>query len=168
MQLSVNDLIELAETGKVRNIVLDSTAKIVLHECLNMLEFEADYYERGGRNGMQDRFKFRAWSDKKKRYIYNVQNCSNYCYKCFKCWVLMDGADIVRLEQCTGLKDKNGKLIYEGDIVEVPVLYNGIPTGQKQRCKVYYKHGAFNIYAVKSEYLKIVGNIHENSELLEG
>ena len=45
-KLTTDELIELAETGKVRNIVLDSTAKIVLHECLNMLEFEADYYER--------------------------------------------------------------------------------------------------------------------------
>ena len=36
MRLSVGDLIELAETGKVRNIVLDSTAQVVLHECLNM------------------------------------------------------------------------------------------------------------------------------------
>ena len=46
MRLNTDDLIELAETGKVRNIVLDSMAKIVLHECSNMLEFEADYYER--------------------------------------------------------------------------------------------------------------------------
>ena len=46
MQLSVGDLIELAETGKTGNIELDSMAKIVLHECANMLEFEADYYER--------------------------------------------------------------------------------------------------------------------------
>ena len=46
MQLSIGDLIELAETGKTGNIELDSMAKTVLHECLNMLEFEADYYER--------------------------------------------------------------------------------------------------------------------------
>lgn len=46
MQLSVGDLIELAEAGKVRNIVLDSMAKTVLHECLNMLNFEKKYYER--------------------------------------------------------------------------------------------------------------------------
>ena len=46
MQLNTDDLIELAETGKVRNIVLDSMAKIVLHECLNMLKFEKYYYER--------------------------------------------------------------------------------------------------------------------------
>lgn len=46
MQLSVGDLIELAKTGKTGNIVLDSMAKTVLHECLSMLKFEADYYER--------------------------------------------------------------------------------------------------------------------------
>lgn len=45
-RLTTDELIELAETGKVRNIVLDSMAKAVLHECSNMLEFEADYYER--------------------------------------------------------------------------------------------------------------------------
>lgn len=45
-QLTTDELIELAETGKTRNIVLDSTARVVLHECLSMLEFEADYYER--------------------------------------------------------------------------------------------------------------------------
>lgn len=45
-KLTTDELIELAETGKVRNIVLDSMAKIVLHECLNMLKFEKYYYER--------------------------------------------------------------------------------------------------------------------------
>lgn len=45
-RLSADDLIELAETGKVKNIVLDKMAKKVLHECLNMLKFEKDYYER--------------------------------------------------------------------------------------------------------------------------
>ena len=45
-QLTTDELIELAETGEVRNIVLDSMAKIVLHECLNMLKFEKYYYER--------------------------------------------------------------------------------------------------------------------------
>lgn len=44
--LSVGDLIELAETGKIKNIELDDMAKVVLHECLNMLNFEKDYYER--------------------------------------------------------------------------------------------------------------------------
>lgn len=115
---------------------------------------------------MQDRFKFRVWQivrAKGKDILVFMEfsecsaiNLNNYIHH----------SDCI-IEQCTGLKDKNGKLIYEGDIVEVPVLYNGIPTGKKQRCKVYYKHGAFNIYAVKSEYLKVIGNIHENPKLLE-
>ena len=46
MRLSVGDLIELAETGKTGNIELDSMAATVFRDCSNMLEFEADYYER--------------------------------------------------------------------------------------------------------------------------
>lgn len=45
-KLTTDELIELAETGKTGNIELDSMAKVVLHECLNMLKFEKDYYER--------------------------------------------------------------------------------------------------------------------------
>ncbi|WP_283602113.1 hypothetical protein [Ligilactobacillus aviarius] len=46
MQLNTDNLIELAETGKTGNIELDSMAQVVLHECLSMLKFEVDYYER--------------------------------------------------------------------------------------------------------------------------
>ena len=45
-RLTTDELIELAETGKTGNIVLDSMAATVFRDCLNMLEFEADYYER--------------------------------------------------------------------------------------------------------------------------
>ena len=119
---------------------------------------------------MQDRFKFRVWDKRHKEYTYDVQNGFQK-YGHMICETLDFGQtlndDELEIEQCTGLTDKNNKLIYEGDIVKILVLYNGIPTGKKQRCKVYYKHGAFNIYAIKSEYLKVIGNIHENSELLE-
>ncbi|WP_278851570.1 hypothetical protein [Ligilactobacillus aviarius] len=46
VQLNTDDLIELAETGKTGNIELDSMAATVFRDCSNMLEFEADYYER--------------------------------------------------------------------------------------------------------------------------
>lgn len=46
MQLSTDDLIKLAATGNVKNIVLDDMAKEVFHDCLSMLRFEKDYYER--------------------------------------------------------------------------------------------------------------------------
>ena len=61
MQLNTNDLIELAENGKITGmywndnedchcpieIELDDMAKAVLHECLYMLKFEKKCYEKG-------------------------------------------------------------------------------------------------------------------------
>lgn len=121
---------------------------------------------------MRDRLRYRAWDKENKRYIYGVEKGLQFYSTAGNLRVMtlaeIEESDKYDLEQCTGLKDKNGKLIYGGDFVEVPVLYNEIPTGKKQRCKVYYKHGAFNIYAVKFEFLKVIGNIHQDSKLLEG
>lgn len=44
VQLNTDDLIELAETGKVRNIELDDMAKEVFNECAYMLKFEKNCY----------------------------------------------------------------------------------------------------------------------------
>lgn len=64
------------------------------------------------------------------------------------------------LMQYTGLQDKDGVEIYEGDIVRVP--YNRI--GNRT---VEFTNGGYEIanYALSACYL--IGNIHENPELLE-
>lgn len=81
-------------------------------------------------------------------------------------------------EQYTGLKDKNGKEIYEGDIVEIDLWYvmNGkkhnfrhvvewsVGESERYPCSV---DSGFSLPASKSGY-KVIGNIHENPELLEG
>ena len=95
------------------------------------------------------------------------------------------------LQQCTGLKDKNGKLIYEGDILE---LY--VSSKKLYRYEVKYEIGSFmlvsqdeifdfpnvwndNVYPLSQLYYEyqneenyideceIIGNIYENLELLE-
>ena len=80
--------------------------------------------------------------------------------------------------QCTGLKDKNGKLIFEGDVFEGNKI-----DGKRKLYKFWYDddEGAF-VYGIsykggyrlsiakwcfKSENIEVIGNIHDNPELLE-
>lgn len=108
---------------------------------------------------MEDRFKVRLWDTCEERYIYNAQNEIHYCE------ALHDSRYIP--EQCTGTKDKNGNLIYEGDIVRTPIFYHGKPIGENKTFLVKYGNSGFNIFTLNGKYLEIIGNIHENRELWE-
>ena len=130
---------------------------------------------------MQDRFKLRVYDKAVKRYLtdndvyeitdgildtlYDLLNDENRNF-------VLGRHDLI-FEQCTGLKDKNGKLIYEGDVVSlVPEIekiryvvkwdeYNAqlFLDGLNKRVRI-----DFNTIDLK---LEVVGNIHENPELLE-
>lgn len=113
-----------------------------------------------------DRFKFRIWDDTHKCYIPNSD-------------AIIDGrtgkkfhgpifSAVYIVEQCTGLKDRNGKLIYEGDVVvfadgathPIEVFWNGI--GWKFKRNGAIIKDAFESNTIDHiQWCGIIGNIHE-------
>lgn len=83
------------------------------------------------------------------------------------------GGDKYIIEQCTGLKDKNGNLIYEGDIVELTdddsfekPIKTIVRWAEENAC--FGLFGSHNLYSsYDSDNFEVIGNIHENPELLE-
>ena len=79
-------------------------------------------------------------------------------------WDVFDETKFL-LMQYTGLKDKNGKEIYEGDIVRyLDVPWNTAGLGAKWKNHIVkYERCGFNLSEIDYE---IIGNIYEDAEIL--
>ena len=118
--------------------------------------------------------KFRAWHEKLNIMVYNLSvknSISEWVDESGKSWCFEEN-----IMQFTGLHDKNGKEIYEGDVVHGSY---GIPP-RGVTSVVEYKESAFVIdttgHKPESVTLKtgmecldleVIGNIHENPELMK-
>ena len=116
---------------------------------------------------MNRKIKFRMWNDYDKKMIHwnelLEKNLANiFTIPSYDKWLM----------QYTGLHDKNGKEIYEGDIVKALI------SGRWFVGKVIYEHSGFTIDVMNNKALEfgrrgiiepwteVIGNIYNNPELL--
>ncbi len=130
--------------------------------------------------------KFRAWdkdgqymeyTDKNLVVCFSNEGASAVDHTTFghSCTCMKD----IELMQSTGLKDKNDTEIYEGDIVEFKYPYDKriktkgiIVRNSNKACfgiKMELTTEEYELYRITAEhYLTVIGNVHQNPELLGG
>lgn len=127
--------------------------------------------------------KFRAWDKVNKTYTY-VTLGDLICGACTETGDKKLSGNEQIWEQYTGLKDKNGKEIWEGDIVycsvsngfswgtesfisEVCIDETGVRFRQVSRRGFLEKRITQEIVDEKLDTFEVMGNIHDNPELLK-
>lgn len=143
---------------------------------------------------MLDRYKFRIWDKPTSKMFYDVR-IGFIKAPINSDWVCADTPDgqinyindrlkDIEIMQCTGLRDKNGKLIYEGDILKVTGNRDasgyGVVEYLQAGCQFfingyldypspYHPRRKGEFYQPLQEWLctEVIGNVYENPELLE-
>jgi uncharacterized phage protein (TIGR01671 family) len=144
-------------------------------------------------NDMEREIKFRAWDNGAKKWLlgYEYPNLGGFSLfgeiMLMSEWSQILNAYILNREaynhnegdlivmQFTGLKDKNGKEVFEGDILQW-TSSNPFSIGEIRKVKVEYVEarfwctGTIGVYLAEllsAEKCEVIGNIYENPEYLK-
>lgn len=111
--------------------------------------------------------KFRVWDEKTKKFILVIDFSQNPL-----CWADKMHADY-SLSQYTGLKDKNGKEIYEKDFLRHPdsglvycIRWN-TDTASYEFYKADESDSLMAHFKSMANYCEVIGNIYSNPELIK-
>lgn len=121
---------------------------------------------------MKHKIQYRVWDKSEKKYV-------EYSFGLDRDGELRDSYgdclihDDYIVEQFIGLKDRNGQKIYEGDILKfTQCLFNTNPENYPVKTKVVKWDslvGKWTVYETRAGEidLRVIGNIHENPDLLK-
>lgn len=131
----------------------------------------------------ENRFRFRAWNEEEKNWSEHLYNNGEGRIAVDWFW---NGCEIDSeynaaedsqfvIEQCTGIRDSNGKLIYEGDILcanDDDFENRFVVVWQKSFCGFALENtrrGGISLSTlIAASIMHKIGNIHENPELKNG
>lgn len=126
---------------------------------------------------MNNRLKFRVWSVNDRRFIKSIYHDHADCYIFINAMygnpvilskygdeVELDEKDYV-IQQYTGLKDKNGNEIFEGDVIRGmhdfgPAGFHSVTCSVRWNNEVGYQWNYWDLSTIE-----VIGNIFENPEL---
>ena len=117
------------------------------------------------------RFSFRVWDNINKRYekdLTMIDKDGDICYQDGGKYCNGEHQEDFTIEQCTGLRDKNGTLIFEGDFVKITfrdqTLHYCVKYDQSN-CQLYLSCGetefseSFDV--LDNWAIEVTGNVHD-------
>ena len=121
---------------------------------------------------MNREIKFRLWHEGSKQMFYNTASSMNILIglggEIKDIYLKADITGEMKISQFTGLKDKNGKEIYEGDIILKDSSFKGAIVWEKINCRFKIKREkSYDFFLSEGTYCEVIGNIYENPELLK-